>query len=138
MTTVMTDEALCFVPSAQLHRAAGGLGGVAVVVGMTDEPEPSRGLRMLAQRHPTVRFAVTSGEHVLMTRYLHGLTNLTLLPALEPEALAWLLDRADLVLAVGDAPVDADVPVVRLPADRHELIAVATDAVEGVTELSVT
>jgi UDP-N-acetylglucosamine 2-epimerase (non-hydrolysing) len=102
----------------------------------------SRGLRMLAQRHPTVLFAVAGGRDGaagLAGRYLGGLTNVSLLPALDYRSLVWLLRRA-FALLTDDAGLHEEAAGIDLPvlviaeADRHGLVADATRVVEAVAE----
>ncbi|MDP9400467.1 MAG: hypothetical protein M3P39_05880 [Actinomycetota bacterium] len=128
--TVLSEAVLEFVPAAALRRAVEQQGTLVVVVGFADGLELCRGLRMLAQRHPATRFALAGTEGALAARHLGSLTNVTLLGALPPAPLAWLVANAHLVLCAGGEPPQADVPVVALPADPHTLVALASEPVQ--------
>ena len=63
--TVLSEAVLEFVPVPALRRAVEREGRLVVVCGFADGLDLCRGLRMLAQRHPAVRF-------VLPGRVSHG------------------------------------------------------------------
>lgn len=120
----------------RLAREEGALVLAAIPAG-DGARERCRALRMLAQRQPSVHFALvpTAGPGLVtdadVARYVSGLTNVEVLTAPDPVALAWLLARAR--VAVTDdgrlrrAAVAHGLAVLVPAGDAGDLIA-ATEA----------